>query len=227
MATGRRGHKRSVRTNPFFIGTENLPASATRLPACAPGVRIGLLGGSFNPPHAAHLAISLFAMKRLGLDGVWWLVSPGNPLKDTSRLPPLAARLAAARRLARHPRIAVTGLEAVINARYSVETIAWLRQRCPGVHFVWIVGADILGEFHRWRNWRRIAAMLPIAVVDRGGVGSAPGLAFTALSRARVPESAAATLATRTPPAWAFLHGLKLPTSSTALRALTRGTGGG
>ena len=196
----------------------HLPASS--FPRTRPGLRIGLLGGSFNPPHAAHRAMSLFAMKRLGLDRVWWLVTPGNPLKD-NRLPPLADRIAAARRVARHPRIDVTGLESVIRTRYTVDTIAWLTRRFPLVRFVWIMGADNLRQFHRWENWRRISALVPFAVVDRGGIGpsalAAP--AALALARSRIPETMARRLAGRAPPAWTYLHGLKSPLSSTALRA--------
>ena len=196
------------------------------LPPHQSGQRIGLLGGSFNPPHAAHRAISLFAMKRLALDRIWWLVTPGNPLKDNSRLPPLEGRMKAALAMAKHPRIDVTGLESVINTHYTVDTLAWLVERCPSVHFVWVMGADNLANFHRWRGWRRIASIVPVAVVDRDGIASGRGLgmAFAALSRARLPEGAAKRLARRKPPAWVFLHGLKLPLSSTALRSLTRGT---
>jgi len=191
-----------------------------RLPAFAADMRIGLLGGSFNPPHAAHRAISLHAMKRLKLDAVWWLVTPGNPLKDTSRLPPLAERIAAANAVAAHPRIAVTGIEAVIGTSYSHATLRWLKRRCPGVRFVWIMGADNLATFHRWRNWQAIAATVPIAVVDRGGVGvsAISSRAGHALAAFRVPERDAATLAARRPPAWVLLHGIKSPLSSTALR---------
>src|ERR1043165_4805977 len=106
------------------------------LPPHAPGMRIGLFGGTFDPPHEAHLAATLLALKRLQLDRVWWLVTPGNPLKDTRNLAPLTERLAAARALTRHPRIDVSGIEAVINTRYTYDTIAWLINRCPGVRFV-------------------------------------------------------------------------------------------
>ena len=160
-------------------------------------------------------------MKRLRLDRVWWLVTPGNPLKDTSDLAALDERLAAACALARHPRIDVTGIEARIGARYSYDTIRYLLSRCPQVHFVWIMGADNLASFHRWQNWRAIAALVPIAIVDRLGP-SLDAMASVAGKAMRRPiaERAAASLPGRRPPAWVYLHGLKSPLSSTALRAL-------
>jgi nicotinate-nucleotide adenylyltransferase len=192
-----------------------------RIPPHGRGQRIGLFGGTFDPPHDAHLAATLLALKRLALDRVWWLVTPGNPLKDTDDLAPLDRRIAAARALARHSRIDVTGFEAEIGVRYTYDTIRYLLSRCPGVHFVWIMGADNLRSFHRWQRWRDIAALVPIAVVDRLGpslyaVGS---VSAQTLSRRRIPETAAATLPMRPPPAWVLLHGLKSPLSSTALRA--------
>jgi nicotinate-nucleotide adenylyltransferase len=193
-----------------------------KLPPFGRGLRIGLFGGSFNPPHEGHRAASLLALKRLQLDRIWWLVSPGNPLKDHGALAPLALRLEAARKMANHPRIEVTGIEAAVGANYSFETISYLKMRCPGVHFVWIMGADNLRTFHRWQNWRRIAALVPIAVVDRLGPSlyALGSVAAQALGRFRLPERDAALLPGRRAPAWVFLHGLKSPLSSTALRAL-------
>ena len=138
----------------------------------------------------------------------------------------LAARIEAARALTRHPRIDITGLEAVIKTRYTYDTILWLKSRCPGVRFVWIMGADNLRSFHRWQKWRGIAKLVPIAVVDRLGPSLYAGAsaAGQALRDARIPEYAASALPGRKPPAWTFLHGLKSPLSSTALRALRRRT---
>jgi len=160
-------------------------------------------------------------MKRIGLDRVWWLVTPGNPLKDTRGLAALEERVVAARALAHHPRIDVTDLEAEIGTHYTYETIAYLVRRCPHVRFVWIMGADNLRSFHRWQRWRDIAALVPIAVIDRLGPSlyATAGVAGQALAHTRIPESAARTLPERTPPAWIYLHGLKSPLSSTALRA--------
>jgi len=200
------------------------------LPPHAPGMRIGLFGGTFDPPHQAHLAASLLALKRLKLDRVWWLVTPGNPLKNTSGLAPLKQRIAAARALTNHPRIDVTGLEAIIKTRYTYDTIRWLIARCPRVRFVWIMGADNLRSFHRWQKWRGIAERVPIVVIDRLGPSlyAAASPAGQAFAGARISEPEAAALPFRKPPAWTFLHGLKSALSSTALRAMrqSKGTSG-
>ena len=198
-----------------------LPQSvAQAIPSYAEGMRIGLLGGSFNPPHRAHRAISLFAIKRLKLDRVWWLVTPGNPLKQAGALRDLDQRVQAARQMAGDPRIHVSCLESVIGTRYTFDTISYLRRRAGRLRFVWIMGADNLAQFHRWQDWRRIAAEVPIAVIDRPPQSfralAAP--AAQALARFRLPESQAASLADRYPPAWVFLTGMKLSLSSTGLR---------
>jgi nicotinate-nucleotide adenylyltransferase len=196
------------------------PSAAQALPFYTNGMRIGLLGGSFNPPHAAHRAISQFALKRLQLDRVWWLLTPGNPLKNHDSLHALAERAAAALKVADDPRINVSCLEAVIGTRYTVDTIIHLRRRVSGVHFVWIMGADNLAQFHRWKDWRRIASDVPIAVIDRPPQSfralAAP--AAQALARYRVPENQAARLADLHAPAWVFLTGMKSNLSSTGLR---------
>jgi nicotinate-nucleotide adenylyltransferase len=190
------------------------------LPPSAAGMRIGLYGGSFNPAHLGHRHVTLTALRRLGLDRVWWLVSPGNPLKSRRALPPVEVRCAQARRIAAHPRIAVTGVEAALGVRFTVQTLRFLTRRCPGVHFVWIMGADSLGTFHRWKGFAEIARLMPIAVIDRPGWTMTPLSARAArrLADARVTEAAAPTLALRAPPAWIFLHGPRSPLSSTEIR---------
>jgi len=190
------------------------------LPLHSDGMRIGLLGGSFNPPHQAHRAISLFALKRLNLDRVWWLVTPGNPLKDNGELHALAERVAAARKMADDPRIDVSCLESVIGTRYTADTITYLRKRASRLRFVWIMGADNLAQFHRWQNWRRIAAQVPIAVIDRPpqSFRALTSPAAQALGRYRIPEMEARRLAGTPAPAWVFLSGLKMNLSSTGLR---------
>jgi nicotinate-nucleotide adenylyltransferase len=200
------------------------PSGRARLPRVAPGMRIGLYGGSFNPAHAGHRHVSLLALKRLGLDRIWWIVTPGNPLKDPGELADTSSRVAEARRLAGHPRIDVTTFEEEIGARYTVDTLAYLKRRFPGVRFVWIMGADNLASFHRWRGWRSIAAMMPIAVVDRPGwtLKAMRSRSAAALSSERIGEGEALALAGAEPPAWVFLHGPRSHLSSTALRQMRR-----
>ena len=188
-----------------------------RLPPFAPGQTIGLLGGSFNPPHEGHRLISELALRRLRLDRLWWLATPGNPLKPSAGLAEMRARIEAARRLTRDPRIAVTGFEAEIGARYTYETIAWLKRRAPGAHFVWIMGADNLRQFHLWRHWRAIVDLVPILVVDR------PGSTLARAGRPRRRRSGAASAAgvrsgAVRPPAAAGVH---VPARA-ALRAFPR-----
>lgn len=191
-----------------------------RLPPVARGMRIGLYGGSFDPPHAGHRHVALIALKRLNLDRVWWVVGPGNPLKDQRNLPSSEHRLAAARSVARHPKMIVTGFEAELAARFSVDTIRYLVRRCPTVHFVWIIGADSFAIFHRWRAWRHIAALVPIAVIDRPGwtLRAQNGKVASALRRGRVSPRSAAVITTMKPPAWTFISGPRSNLSSTALR---------
>ena len=198
------------------------PSADRAIPPYCNGMRVGLLGGSFNPPHLAHRAISLFAIKRLKLDRVWWLVTPGNPLKDGSTLHDLAERAEAARRLAHDPRIDVSCLESVIGTRYTIDTITYLRRRASSLRFVWIMGADNLAQFHRWQNWRRIASEVPIAVIDRPpqSFRALASPASQALARYRLPENQSGLLADHRAPAWVFLTGLKLNLSSTGLRNL-------
>jgi nicotinate-nucleotide adenylyltransferase len=197
-----------------------------RPPRFGEGQTIGLLGGSFNPPHAGHRLISRLALQRLRLDRLWWLATPGNPLKPSARLAEMRARIEAARPLTRDPRIAVTGFEAEIGTRYTYQTILWLKRRAPRAHFVWIMGADNLRQFHLWRRWREIADLVPILVVDRPGstLRALASPAGAVLARHRRPEAEAARFARLPAPAFMFLHGPRSNLSSTALRqaALSR-----
>jgi nicotinate-nucleotide adenylyltransferase len=195
-------------------------SARVRLPLCTPGQRVGLLGGSFNPPHAAHVLISEIALARLGLDRVWWVVSPGNVLKPGSDLAPLARRLDRCRALARDPRIVVTAFEAGLASRFTAATVAFLKARRRGVRFVWLMGADCLAEFDRWQLWRELLDAMPVAVIDRPGwrLRALAGKAAAALARHRLPEPRARRLALARPPAWTYLSGPLSPLSSTALR---------
>jgi nicotinate-nucleotide adenylyltransferase len=191
-----------------------------RVPMAMPNMRIGLLGGSFNPAHEGHRQISLTALKRLGLDRVWWLVSPGNPLKDTSKVPDLGARVAAARKIAGHPGIVVTGFEARRGSAYTVDTLRFLKRRFPEVNFVWLMGADNLTSFHRWRAWEELFGLVPIAVLDRPGfrLKARASKAAQRFASAAIDESDAGGLAHMGPPAWTVLSLPLSGLSSTALR---------
>ncbi len=190
-------------------------------PLVTPGLRIGLFGGSFNPPHAGHAHVVETALDRLALDRVWVMVTPGNPLKDRRALAPLAERLARVRALIRDPRVDVTAFEAAWPIRYSWQTVKRLTAAHPRARFVWIMGADNLAGFHRWQHWRRIAAAMPIAIIDRPGgtLTAITGPAASVLNAARRPERADHALALTTPPAWTFIHAKRLPHSSSAIRA--------
>ena len=198
---------------------------AARLPMVSPRMRIGLLGGSFNPAHAAHVEISLTALKRLGLDQVWWVVTSGNPLKNPSKLPRLSKRVEAARKIANHPRIAVTGFPGEEGPPYTVDLLTELKRRHPAVSFVWLMGADNLAEFHRWRSWQRIFETAPIAVLDRPGfrLKARASQAATRFQGFHVDESDAQGLARMTPPAWTIITHRLSPLSSTAIRGEGKG----
>jgi nicotinate-nucleotide adenylyltransferase len=191
------------------------------MPHVEPGMTVGLFGGSFNPPHDGHALVAEIAFRRLALDQLWWMVTPGNPLKSRRELAPLSERIALSEALTDNPRIRVTAFEAMLGpSAYTADVLAAVKQRNPGIRFVWIMGADNLKGFHRWQNWKRIAATFPIAVIDRPGatlsyLSSPMARCFT---RARVDEADAAALARRRPPAWTFIHGPRSTLSSTALR---------
>jgi nicotinate-nucleotide adenylyltransferase len=190
------------------------------MPHVEPGMAVGLFGGSFNPPHEGHLLVAEIALRRLRLDQVWWLVTPGNPLKNHSGLAPLAERLQQSEKLAHDRRIKVTAFEKSLGQSYTAKTLSFVKARNPDVRFVWIMGADNLKSFHRWQHWQGIAETFPIAVIDR------PGSTLSYLSskmaktfaRARIDESDAATLSARRAPAWTFIHGPRSALSSTAIR---------
>ena len=183
--------------------------------------RIGLLGGSFNPAHRGHRRITLDAIAALGLDEVWWLVSPGNPLKPAGGMAPLVARLGSARAAARRAPIRATDIEARLGTRYTIDTLRALRRRHPRRRFIWLMGADNLAQFHRWRDWRGIARTMPIAVVARPsyneGALASPAMAW--LRRFEKPRSAAKTWTTWGLPAIVLLRFRSDPTSATGIRA--------
>jgi nicotinate-nucleotide adenylyltransferase len=193
---------------------------AARPPAAERGRRIGLLGGTFNPPHDAHVLISEIALRRLRLGQVWWLVTPGNPLKAGRPLPSIEDRAAACRVLARDPRIVVTTFEARLPTAYTAATLEFLTRRAPDAAFVWLMGADGLAHFHRWHAWRRIFATVPIAVIDRPGwhLKAAASPAALTFAGARRPELNAAALPGSRTPAWSLITGPLSPLSSTELR---------
>jgi nicotinate-nucleotide adenylyltransferase len=184
--------------------------------------RVGLLGGSFNPAHEGHRELSLAAMEALGLDELWWLVSPGNPLKDGSDMAPYEARLASARKVARGTSIRVSDFERRAGTRYTVDTLRELLRRYPRNRFIWVMGADTVAEFHRWKDWRAVAQLVPIAVLPRAGY-DAPAQAARAmgwLSRFVRPAGQAKDWTEWSPPAILFLRLPTNPASATALRAL-------
>jgi nicotinate-nucleotide adenylyltransferase len=185
-----------------------------------PGMRIGLYGGSFNPVHEGHLHVARTALRRLALDRVVWLVSPQNPLKSTDGATLLEQRVSGVRRHARNRSMIVSGIEEVLGSRYTVDTVRALKVRFPGVRFVWIMGADNLANFHRWRGWTQIIREIPVAIVSRPGDALKSRLSPAArrFASARLPDRAARVLADRSPPAWVYLSAPLNHASSTALR---------
>jgi nicotinate-nucleotide adenylyltransferase len=183
--------------------------------------KTGLLGGSFNPAHRGHRAISLYAMEALGLDEVWWLVSPGNPLKEPEGMAPFESRYRSAVDMAKGTPVRVTGFERRLGTRYTVDTLRMLRRRFPARNFIWLMGADNLAQFHRWREWREIARLVPIAVVTRPGyiadARSARGMGW--LRRFVRPAGQAHSWTKWRTPALVLLKSPPDPTSATALRA--------
>lgn len=185
------------------------------------GLRVGLLGGSFNPAHEGHRHISVLAMQHLQLDAVWWLVSPQNPLKSASGMASQSKRLASAARMGDHPDIHVTDIEKDLHTQYTVDTVARLQSHFPNTSFVWLMGSDNLRQFHRWKNWQELFRLLPVCVIARPPSGDILR-ASTASSYARpftLPAHMASTLAARKPPAMLVLPTPLNSLSSTAIRA--------
>ncbi len=186
----------------------------------APGLKVGLLGGSFNPAHEGHLHITRMCLRALGLDRVWWLVSPGNPLKPEKGMAPYQDRFASAQKMARDPRIVVSGIEKELGTRYTADTLAALAERFADVNFVWLMGADNMLQFPKWRNWRRITETVPIAVYPRPGYTLKARLSpvATMLRECTLDTADAALLPMMAPPALVFLSGPETGQSATKIR---------
>ncbi|RCW25820.1 nicotinate-nucleotide adenylyltransferase [Ciceribacter lividus] len=207
------------------MGDETIAHRYRFMPHVERGMIVGLFGGSFNPPHEGHVLVAEIALRRLGLDQLWWIVTPGNPLKSHVELAPLTRRLELCEALVHDARIKVTAFEQALGTTYTAETLAFVKRHNPHAHFVWIMGADNLKSFHHWQHWRRIATTFPIAVIDR------PGSTLSHLSskmartyaRSRIDEDDAAVLWQKRPPAWTFIHGPRSSLSSTALRETAKG----
>jgi len=199
---------------------QSVQSAYLRMPHVEKGMQVGLFGGSFNPPHAGHVLVAEIALRRLALDQLWWMVTPGNPLKSTRELAPLEERIARSEAITRNPRIKVTAFEAAHHVRYTADTLALVRARNPGVDFVWIMGADSLRDFHRWERWRDIMMTFPIAVIDRPGatLSFLSSVVARSFDHARVDEMNAPRLARMKAPAWTFIHGPRSTLSSTAIR---------
>ena len=197
------------------------PAAGSLRGNAVAGLRIGLLGGSFNPAHAGHRHISLLALKLLHLDELWWVVSPQNPLKSTDDMAPFEERLAQARATACDPRIRVTAIEARLNTRYTADTLHSLRSRFPHTRFVWIMGADNLAQIPRWERWTEIFQLVPIAVFDRATYSfrALAGKAARRYTRQRIAAKDAVALAGLRAPAWVYFHARRHPASASSIRA--------
>lgn len=192
-------------------------------PVANAGQVVGLLGGSFNPAHAGHVHITKTALTRFGLDHVWWLVSPGNPLKTQSPAP-MAQRLGQARMIMDHPRVDITNIEDRLGTRFTAQTIAALQARYPDVRFVWLMGADNLAQFHKWQDWQWIMENVPVGILARPNDRIAARLSKAAniYRHAMIPARASHVLGRGSAPRWCFINLPMLDVSSSAIRA--RGT---
>ncbi len=189
-----------------------------------PSPKIGLLGGSFNPAHEGHLEISKSALDYLDLDFVWWLISPGNPLKDAAELAPFDQRAEQARELIDDPRIVISEMERNLETRYTIDTLEKIIVNLPRYHFIWLMGADNLEQFHKWKNWRKIAETVPFAIFNRPSYSKArlESTAAKALKDFRVKDEDAKMLHRLKPPAWVFYEKTRNPVSSTDIRSKTK-----
>ena len=190
------------------------------LPLTRPGRAIGLLGGSFDPAHEGHVHITREALKRFDLDAVWWLVSPGNPLKSKGPAP-MPQRLARARAVMRHPRVLVTDIEAGLKTRYTAQTLAALMHQAPGVRFVWLMGADNLAQLHLWQDWQWIMEHVPVGVLARPGdrISARMSPAARLYAQHRISGRASHLLGRAMAPAWCFVNVPMMPHASSQIRA--------
>ncbi len=217
MTPRRRPHYRPIRLSAA-------PADEPEAPSRRRGRRVGLFGGSFNPAHEGHLHISLIALKTLKLDELWWLVSPQNPLKPRAGMAPFEERVAGARHLAQDRRIKVSTVEHDLGLHFTADTVCALQRRYKRTRFVWLMGADNLPGFTRWRRWAEIYRALPVAIFDRHPYAcrvfsAAPSIRF---ARHHLPERRSRRLADLTPPVWSFLHSRLHAASASAIRAARR-----
>lgn len=194
-------------------------------PIAVRGQSVGLLGGSFDPPHRGHVHITTEALKRFGLDKLWWLVTPGNPLKSHGPSP-LHQRVEQARAIMRHPRVVVTDIEAQLGTRYTAETLTALRARYSGVRFVWVMGADNLAQFHKWQDWQKIIETVPVGVLARPGdrISARMSPAAKLYARDRISAGASHLLARAEAPAWCFVNMPMIDLSSSSIRAQNAGS---
>jgi nicotinate-nucleotide adenylyltransferase len=197
-----------------------------KLPPFGRGQRIGLFGGSFNPAHKGHAMVALYALKRLQLDWVWWLVSPQNPLKDARDTGDYSQRLAYTRKLARHPRFVVTDIERQMKSRYTADTLEQLIRHGKSAHFVWIMGADSLKDLHHWHHWLDIIDDMALAVLARPGysIRALGSKAAVRLARSRASGDRPASILKKSPPAWVFVTMPLRPESSTAILKRRKGS---
>ena len=202
-----------------------VPSRYLKMPHAEKGLAVGLFGGSFNPPHAGHALVAEIALRRLALDQLWWMVTPGNPLKSTRELAPLTERLQLSEKIAKNPKIKVTAFEAAHMCATPPIRWRWSRRVIPGVDFVWIMGADSLRDFHRWQRWREIVLTFPIAVIDRPGatLSFLSSVVAKTFDYARIDEGDAPLLARMKAPAWTFIHGPRSSLSSSAIRRMAKG----